>query len=92
MTERQRARIVALKRALIASGAVFAAVFTLLAGQLWLGNDPALGENGGQQSAAEEQELHASVLDTVLGVATGLLDEEHDQDAGQGPAVRSGTS
>ncbi len=83
--------MVALKRALIASAAAFAAVFALLAGQLWLGNDPALGESGGQQ-AAEEQELHASVVDTVLGVATSLLDEEHDEDEGRGAAMRSGTS
>jgi hypothetical protein len=91
VTERQRARTVALRRALIASAAVFATVFTLLAAQLWLGNDPALGRDGGQP-AAQEQELHASVLDTVLGVATSLLDEEHGDEDEQGPAVRSGTS
>ncbi len=86
--------MVALRRALIASAAVFATVFTLLAGQLWLGNDPALGEKSAQAAPREqEQELHASILDTVLGVATTLLDEEHGEDEDdESPAVRSGTS
>jgi hypothetical protein len=88
--------MVALRRTLIASGVAFAVVFVLLAGQLWLGNDPALGRAGGAPAAQEreqERELHASVLDTVLGVATSLLDEEHgDEDDEQGQAVRSGTS
>jgi hypothetical protein len=84
--------MVAVKRALIATGAAFAVVFVLLAGQLWMGNDPALGEKR-TQAAPEEQELHASVLDTVLGVATTLLDDEHgEDDDDRAPAVRSGTS
>jgi hypothetical protein len=84
----------AFKRALIASGALFAVVFALLAGQLWFGNDPALGEGAARVSTQKpEQELHASVLDTVLGVATGLLDDEHGDDDGEGSSsVRSGTS
>ena len=94
MTPRQHARVLAVRRgALLATGAAFAVVFVLLAGQLWLGNDPALGEKRAQAAPQEqEQELHASVLDTVLGVATTLLDEEHDDDDDQAPAVRSGTS
>lgn len=96
MTDRRRARSAALKRALIASTAVFATVFTLLAGQLWLGKDPALGD-GSSQAAAQQQEqpeLHASVIDTVIGVASSLLDEEHGDDDGgdRGSSVRSGTS
>lgn len=97
MTERRRARTAALKRALIASAAVFATVFTLLAGQLWLGRDPAIGD-GSTQAAAQQQEepeLHASVIDTVIGVASSLLDEEHDDDddgGDRGSSMRSGTS
>lgn len=83
----------ALKRALIACGAVFATVFTLLAGQLWLGKDPALGEGRAQPAAQEQdQDLHASVLDTVVAVAAGLLDEDHGEGDEQAPAMRSGTS
>lgn len=93
MTERARARMSALRRALIAGGAVFATVFALLAAQLWLGNDPALGD-GTARGARQQpsQELHASVIDTVLSVAGGLLDAEHGDDGGSAPAVSSGTS
>lgn len=97
MTDRARSRVIALRRALIAGGAVFATVFALLAVQLWFGNDPALGDGAAQVERRQqpEQELHASVLDTVLSVATGLLDDEHgddDDDGGSAPSVSSRTS
>lgn len=86
----------ALKRALIASGALFATVFALLAAQLWFGKDPALGDATARVTSQKpEPELHASVLDTVISVASGLLDDEHGDD-GEGDdassSVRSGTS
>lgn len=90
MSDRARARATGLRRALFAGGALFATVVALLAAQLWSGNDPALGQGAGR-SAAPEQDLHASLLDTVLSVASGLLDE-NDAGAEQAPAVRSGTS
>lgn len=91
MTDRSLARARALKRTLIASAALFASVFALLAAQLWLGNDPALGT--ARATRQPEQDLHASVLDTVLGVASGLLDDEHgDEEDGGSSSVRSGTS
>lgn len=95
MTDRSLARARALKRTLIASAALFATVFALLAAQLWLGNDPALGTALGTARATPqpEQDLHASVIDTVLGVASGLLDDEHgDEEDGGSSSVRSGTS
>ena len=91
MSARARARVVRVRRTLIAGGALFATVFALLAAQLWLGNDPALGE-GAARPAAPEQELHASVLDTVLSVASGLLEEDDGEDDERAPAMRSGTS
>jgi len=78
-----------LRRALILSGALFATVFALLAVQLWLGRDPALGD-GTRTAAQPREELSASVLDTVDSVAAGIFDDGADQ--GQAPSVRSGTS
>ena len=88
-----QSRMLGLRRALILSAALFATVFALLAVQLWLGRDPALGQRADGRSAQPQKELHASVLDTVLSVAAGVLRDGDDEDGdGQGPAVRSSTS
>lgn len=88
------ARMSGLRRALIVSGALFATVFVLLAAQLWLGNDPALGDGSARADARQDDGgARASVWDTVLGAAAGALQDDEGEDEGSSsPAVSSRTS
>jgi hypothetical protein len=92
MSERSSGLARRLRRALIASGALFALVFTLLAGQLWLGHDPALGDGSGRGERAPRR-THASVLGTVLGLAASAVSDDAEGSSSSAPApVRSQTS
>ncbi len=90
MTDRTRATLRRTRRVLYAAGALFATVFCLLALQLWMGRDPALGKGGEQRGAAPAQSTQqASAWDTVLAVAAGLLNGGEGE---RSPSTTDGSS
>jgi hypothetical protein len=89
MPERSSDRLRLVRRTIIAGAALFAVVFTLLAGQLWLGNDPALGDGSGR-AGVKQAETHASVRDAFLGVVTGALSDDEGRSGAR--TLRSQTS
>lgn len=91
MRDRSPAGLTRLRRTFAASAVLFAVVFVFLAGQMWLGRDPALGDGSARRGQEARPEQHASVLDTVLGVAAAVIQDD-DEHEGGAPAVRTQTS
>lgn len=90
------------KRTLLACGALFAVLFCLLATQMVLGRDPAVGEGARATQTASvpatgsgEQE-DGSWVDVALGVVQALAsdDDEHgdDEDSGSSAPLQSRAS
>lgn len=83
------------RRTLLACGALFAVLFTLLAAQMVLGRDPAVGEGSRATQTASTPPAGSgarddgSWVDVALGVVQALAsdDDEHgDEDSGSSAA------
>jgi uncharacterized membrane protein YfcA len=85
----------ALKRALLASAALFAALLTFLSLQMLLGRDPSV-RTGTQARAANPAPASEgrgdSLVGTVVGVATSILADGDDGEESSAPAVRTKAS
>lgn len=97
-SDRRRHRAAAFKRTLLACAALFSVLFCLLAAQMLLGRDPALGGDGSRArtasappaaTAGADRAAEGSWVDVALGVVQAVAggDEGHGDDGSSSSAA-----